>query len=84
MADAEEGQCELRQMTSEMSTINQKIGSLAVDDKVQMAKIFAGYGLPKKIISDADTNLTSETLRTVLWADEHYAVHNIIISPPEQ
>ena len=37
------------------------VGSLAVDDLVQMAKmIFAEYGLPKKIISDAGTNFISQ------------------------
>ena len=41
-----------------------KVGSPAVDDLEQMAKmIFAEYALPKKIISDAGTNFTSETFR---------------------
>ena len=49
--------------------------------KVKM--IFAAYGIPEKIASDAGTNFTSEVFR-VLQADEHSAVHNIILPPPEQ
>ena len=45
--------------------------------------IFVEYGLAKRIISDVGTKFTSETF-TVLQADEHPAVHNIIIPPPEQ
>ena len=41
-----------------------KVGSLAVDDLVQMAKmIFAKYGLLETIISNSDINFTSETFR---------------------
>ena len=41
-----------------------KVGSLAADNLVQMAKIiFAEYELPKKIISDAGRNLISEMVR---------------------
>ena len=41
--------------------IVKKVGSLAVDDLVQMTKIiFAEYGLSKKMISDAGTNFTSK------------------------
>ena len=42
-----------------------KVGSLAANDLVQMAKIiFAKYGLLKKIVSDAGTNFMSETFET--------------------
>ena len=38
----------------------EEVGSLAVDDLVQMIKmIFAEYGLPKMTVSDAGTNFTS-------------------------
>ena len=40
------------------------MGSLIVDDLVWTTKmIFAEYGLPKKIISDAGTNIASKTFR---------------------
>ena len=41
-----------------------KVGSLAADDLVQIAKmVFAEYGLPEKIISNAGRNFTLDTFR---------------------
>ena len=41
-----------------------KVGSLAADDLVKKTKmIFAEYGLPKRIISNAGMNFTSEMLK---------------------
>ena len=42
-----------------------KVGCYAVDDLLQMAKIFSESedGFPKKIISDTGMNITSETYR---------------------
>ena len=38
-----------------------KMGSFAAADMVQIAKmVFAEHGVPKKIVSDAGTNFTSE------------------------
>ena len=46
-----------------MFPIVKKVGSLAADDLVQVAKmIFVEYGLPKKMISDAGMNFKLEML----------------------
>ena len=64
--------------------VMKKVCSLAVDDLVQTGKmILAEYGLPKRIISDAGTNFTSETFRE-LQVDEHLAAHTIILLLWEQ
>ena len=44
--------------------VMKKMGILAADDLIQMAKmIFPEGGLPKKIVSDGGTNFISETFR---------------------
>ena len=57
-----------------------KAGSLATDDLAKAANIvFAEFGLPRKIISDAVINFTSATLRQFLQAHEQRAGHNIFV-----
>ena len=46
------------------SPIVKIVNSLSADDQLHNAKqIFSGYGLPRKIVSDASTNFTSETFK---------------------
>ena len=60
------------------------MGIFTVNELAQNGKmIYAEYGFPEKIILDAGTNFTSD-IQTVLQADEHPAVHNLILSPLEQ
>ena len=56
-----------------------KVGNLAADDIVQIAKIiFAEYGLPKMIVSDAG-KFHIRNIQTVVQVDEHPAIHIIIL-----
>ena len=44
--------------------IVKKVNNLSADDLVKITKLhFAEYGLPKKIVSDVDTNFTAEIFK---------------------
>ena len=62
-----------------------KVGSLAVDDLVQMAEmVFAEYGLPEKDHFRCRHKLHTRDVLAIFQLDEHTAVHYIILLPPEQ
>ena len=63
----------------------EKVAGLLADDIVHTTKlIFAEFGLPKTIISDAVMNFTSKNIQVILQNDKHPTVYNILLSPPEQ
>ena len=65
--------------------IVKRADSLAADDQLKAAKIvFAEFGLPMKIISNADTNFTSEKFRQFCEEVNIAQVINIILSPPQE
>ena len=65
--------------------IVKKVGSLAVDDLVQMAKmIFTDYGLPKKESFKTQIQIAHQRHSELFQADGHPAVCNIMLPSPEQ
>ena len=63
--------------------IVKKVKALSADDLVQTTKlIFAEYGLPKKIVSDAGAKFTSEIFKD-FYRQRNYLGNSYIIIPPQ-